>query len=71
MSIKAIVIELYKAQKKVHELQDKLESASISDKDKIRYELKQAEMECAQLRRILDGAKESSPLAPHNQKRKF
>ena len=71
MSIKGIVVELYKAQKKVHDLQDKLESAHISEKDRIRFELKQAEVECAQLRRILEGAKESSSLAPHSQRRKF
>lgn len=63
MSIKALAIELYKAQKKVHRLQDRLEEASSAEKEELRYELKGAEAELNQLRRMLDGEKEPSPFS--------
>ncbi len=63
MSIKALAIELYKAQQNVHRLQDEMERASLGEKDQLRYKLKCAEAECNQLRRILDGEKEPSPLS--------
>jgi len=63
MSIKALAIELYKAQKKVHRLQDSLEEASLAEKEQLRYELKGAEAELNQLRRMMDGEKEPSPFS--------
>ncbi|NNK97047.1 MAG: hypothetical protein HKP41_22055 [Desulfobacterales bacterium] len=62
MSIRALASELYRAQQKVHKLQDQLEVAGINKKDQIRRELKQAEVECNQLRRIIEAEKEPSPL---------
>ena len=62
MSIRALAIELYKAQQKVHKLKDQLETAGINQKDHVRRELIKAEAECNQLRRILDAEKEPSPL---------
>ncbi|MEE4165553.1 MAG: hypothetical protein V2I35_06105 [Desulfocapsaceae bacterium] len=58
MSIRALAIELYRAQQKVHRLQEKLEKVSINDRDRLRQELKQAEAECYHLRRLVDGKKE-------------
>lgn len=62
MSIRALASELYKAQQKVHKLQDQLETAGINEKDHVHRELKQAETECNQLRRIIEAEKEPSPL---------
>lgn len=60
MSIKALAVELYKSQRKVHELQDKLETATPKEKDSLKYELKAAEAELLQLRRIMEGEKETA-----------
>lgn len=60
MSIKALAIELYKAQQKVHQLQDRLAEAHLKEKEQLRYELKVAVAECNQLRRIVDGEKENA-----------
>ena len=68
MSIKALAIELYKAQQKVHRLQDRLEKASLGEKDQLHRELKGAEAELNQLRRMLDGEKEASPLSVNSFK---
>lgn len=58
MSIKLLAVELYKSQKKVHELRDKLEAASGLEADRLRRELVVAEHECEQLRRRIDVRKE-------------
>ena len=63
MSIRSLATELYKAQQKVHRLQDKLESAELKDKDLLRAELRRAEAACAQLRRIMEGEKQGSPFS--------
>jgi hypothetical protein len=60
MSIRALAIELYRAQQRVHRLQDRLEKASINDSDTLRHELRQAEAVCRQLRRLMDGEKQPS-----------
>ena len=62
MVIKALAIELYRAQQGVHRLQEKLENAALSDKEAIKEELRVAKAECDQLRRLVDG-KKSTPLA--------
>ena len=66
MSIKALAIELYRSQQKVHLLQDRLQAASLAEKDQIRWDLKNAEAELTQLRRIMEGEKETarSRIAP-------
>ena len=61
MSIKALAVELYRAQQKVHQLQDKLEKAEHAEKDALRFELKQAEADCNYLRRLVDAEKSPSP----------
>ncbi len=63
MSIKALAIELYKALQNVHRLQDELGKASLGEKDQLRHKLKSAEAEYNQLRRMLEGEKEPSPLS--------
>ena len=60
MSIKALAVELYRAQQKVHKLQDELEKAPLREKERLRRDLRTAEAECNQLRRIMEGEKETS-----------
>ena len=61
MVLKALAVELYKAQKKVHELQDRLATCSGLEKDKVRQELRLAQSECDQLRRRVEARKEPLP----------
>lgn len=58
MVIKALAIELYRVQQKVHQLQDQLERATGQEKDRLTRELRTAEAECNQLRRMVDAKKE-------------
>ena len=58
MVIKALAIELYQAQQKVHKLQEKLEKADLSGKELVRRELRTATAECEQLRRMIEARKE-------------
>lgn len=62
MSIRAIALEVYKAQQKVGRLEKKLEAASLAEKDSVRWELQVATREYRQMRRILDGEKVPSPV---------
>ncbi len=63
MSIKALALELYRAQQKVIRLEKEFSRADIQDKDRIKEELKAADAERVQLRKMLDGAKAPNPLA--------
>ena len=58
MVVKALALELYKAQQKLHKLQDELEGADLKDRERLRRELQQAEAERDQLRRLIEGRKE-------------
>ena len=69
MSIRALALELYRAQQRVHKLQTSLETASLMEKDALRHELKQAEAERNQLRRIIEAEKEPSPFRDSTFKR--
>ena len=59
MSIRAIALELYRAQKKVAELQKALEAVEQGAAEKLSQELRAAEKEMSMLRKMLDGEKES------------
>jgi hypothetical protein len=58
MVVKALALELYKAQQKLHKLQDQYDGAELKDRERLRRELQQAEAERDQLRRLIDGRKE-------------
>lgn len=60
MSIKAIARDLYRAQQQVSKIEKKLETASPTEQDVLRGELRVARSEVNMLRRILEGEKESS-----------
>ncbi|MGB3225375.1 MAG: hypothetical protein WBB23_21470 [Desulforhopalus sp.] len=59
MSIRAMALELYRAQQEVEALQQKHESATPENKTALAQELKLAQKEQQMLRRMLDGEKES------------
>ncbi len=61
MVIKALAVELYRAQQKVHKLQDLFEKAPLTEKERLRQELRTATAECEQLRRLVE-AKKQKPL---------
>ena len=61
MSIRAIAIELYRAQQEVARLEKELEQAAPEGKPLLKDELRVAYMELRQMRRMLDGAKVESP----------
>ncbi len=62
MVIKALAIELYRAQQRVHRLQEQLDSAALAEKEALKEEMRVAKAECDQLRRLVDG-KKAKPLA--------
>lgn len=70
MSIRLIAVDLYKAQKRVHQLEARLAEAAINEKDAIREELREAEAELKQLRNILEGAKSPLPFKTSHNPRK-
>jgi hypothetical protein len=59
MSIRALALELYRAQKKVAELQKAIEVDRQGATEQLGQELRAAEKEMTMLRKMLDGEKES------------
>ena len=59
MSIRALALELYRAQKKVAELQKAIEAKGQGAPGNLDQELRAAEKEMSMLRKMLDGEKES------------
>lgn len=58
MVIKLLATDLYRAQQKVHQLQEKLEKAELQQKESLRKELQAATAERDQMRRLVDARKE-------------
>ncbi len=61
MSIRAIAIELYRAQQKVARLEKELAQAAPGEEAPLKEELSIARLELKQMRTMLDGAKVESP----------
>lgn len=59
MSIKALALELYRAQKKVDMIQKKIETSPGGEDKMLENELRAAQKERQMLRKMLDGQKES------------
>jgi ABC-type Zn uptake system ZnuABC Zn-binding protein ZnuA len=59
MSIRALALDLYKAQQQVDRLQKALSDAAPTEKDSVARELRAAQSELKILRKMLDGEKES------------
>lgn len=66
--IRSLAAELYRAQQKVHKLQDQLENAPLAKKEGLRRELRSAAAECNQLRRLVE-AKKQRPLFKTSHKK--
>ncbi len=62
MSIKLLAIELYRAQQNVGHIEAQLEAAPLNALEVVREELRQAQAELRQLRKMLDDKKVSSSL---------
>ena len=61
MVIRALARELYRAQQIVHKLQDQLDKAPLAERDRLRQELRHAQVELDQLRRLIEARKEPPP----------
>ena len=60
MSIKALALELYRAQQKVSAREKELEDAALGERDAVRRTLDEARREYSMLRKMMDGEKETS-----------
>jgi hypothetical protein len=69
MSIRAIALELYRAQQRVNRLEIEKENAPPQEKDRIHTELQLALTEMKRMRRMLDGAKTESPFTKGSARR--
>lgn len=67
MSIKLLAIELYRAQQNVGDLEVQLEAAPLNASGTVREELRQAQAELQQLRKMLDDKKTSSSAKSHSR----
>jgi hypothetical protein len=59
MSIRALALELYRAQQNVETLQKQHDNATLTEREELVQELNFARKELQMLRRMLDGEKES------------
>ena len=59
MSIKALALELYRAQQKVDKIRKLIEKEPYEQREILKGDLKAAEQEHQMLRKMLDGRKES------------
>ena len=69
MSIRAIALELYRAQQKVNLLENEKENAPPQEKGRVNIELQLALAELKQLRNMLDGAKAETPFSSGRARR--
>ena len=61
MSIRALALELYRAQQKVEQLEARLADAPYSEQEALREKLREARAEWKILRNMLNGEKSPSP----------
>ncbi len=59
MSIKALALDLYRAQQKVDAIKKAIEKATYQEQEVLKSELKMAQKEWQILRKMLDGERES------------
>ncbi len=72
MYLPALAKDLYKSQKEVEEIEKKLEQATaIAAQEELKNELRQANAELSQLRKIMEGRKEHSRASLHKPKNRF
>ncbi|MBE0583471.1 MAG: hypothetical protein IH612_06855 [Desulfofustis sp.] len=61
MPLKALAIELYRAQRSVHALEDRLAGCPLGQQDDVRKLLSVARAERDQLRRLIEARKDPPP----------
>ena len=66
--IRSLATDLYRAQQRVHRLQEQLEEAPPAQKEELSRELREATAECNQLRRLVE-AKKQRPLFKTSHKK--
>ncbi len=72
MYLPALAKDLYKSQKEVEEIEKKLEQATaVAAQEELKNELRQANAELSQLRKIMEGRKEHSKASLHKPKNRF
>ncbi len=69
MFLRLLAKDLYRSQKDVESLKQKLlETKGNTEQEKIKEELRQANAELCQLRKVMEGRKEQSRASLHKQK---
>ena len=72
MFLPALAKDLYKAQKEVEQIERKLEQTTVvAEQEKVKEELRQANAELIQLKKIMEGRKEQSRASLHKPKNRF
>lgn len=61
MSIRQIASDLYKISKEIEALEERLETAPLTEKDKLEIKIAELKQQKDELRRRLDGMKETPP----------
>jgi predicted transcriptional regulator len=72
MFLPALAKDLYKAQKEVEQIEKKLaQKVAVVEQEKLKEELRQANAELSQLKKIMEGRKEQSRASLHKPKNRF
>jgi molecular chaperone GrpE (heat shock protein) len=72
MFLKALARDLYKSQKEVEGLEQKLlEAAAVADQEQLKEQLRQAKAELEQIRKVMEGRKEQSRTSLYKPKSRF
>jgi molecular chaperone GrpE (heat shock protein) len=72
MFLKALAKDLYKSQKEVEGLEQKLlEVASAADQEQLKEQLRQAKAELEQIKKVMEGRKEQSRASLYKPKSRF
>jgi len=72
MFLPALAKDLYKAQKEVERIERKFEqTTAVAEQEELKGELRQANAELVQLKKIMEGRKEQSKALLHKSKNRF
>lgn len=73
MYLPALAKDLYKAQQKVEKLEQELKAATtvVKTQEKVKDELRQANAELLQLKKMMEGRKEHSRASLHKPKSRY
>ena len=72
MFLPALAKDLYKAQKEVEQIEKKLaQTVAVVEQENLKEELRQANAELSQLKKIMEGRKEQSRASLHKPKNRF